>query len=448
MNLTDSQHVETSSLAKSLLSCSAALSGLIARLERQLEDAPPLNNAPVFEPLSNVSVTWEEDLIAAGARHMLEAFHPEWVLAASTDEATPATYRLYTPAGQAGSVQELPERARRAVLDWVREAMAAARPLYVASPRRDERFEALAEIVPSIHSLLVVPLGGNKAESQGAMLAGLEAGQSKPPPRALEWIAHAAGHIGAALAGNRRLARRIEARRRESGRTPAPRLAHSAATCPLGTIVTVGLVPVTGSGEAGDCDYCAIVTGPVGKVRLFVARLASQGVERTWETLALDVAFRAACMLYEHPADIASTMSRVWVGADGEFGLVRHLCCADVADSGREYIFAGSTTHLLYESPGQVVSELFERLPDEPDPGHGWDGQHVRLHSGDVLILHTCDLPLTLPKRHEVFRRLAALLAREGRHPIADIAASVASVLCNGTAGVLPHPAMFVLRAE
>jgi hypothetical protein len=447
MQLAAFEHLDSSSSAKSLLSCSSALSSLIARLERQLEGLPPRRDTPVLEPLSIVSVTWEKDLIAAAATHLLEAFHPEWVLV-NLDDATNLLVRLHALAGRASAVRKLPESVRQSILEWVREATATARPIYVPDPRSDQRSAALAEIVPSTHSMFVVPLGGNKAEVEGAILLGFDAGQAEPSPTALEWLTQAASQIAASLFGNRQIEKRIAAAKKEFDRTAGAKLSRSSAACPLGTVVTVSLVPAANSGRVGDCDYCAIVTGPTGKVRLFVARLATQGVERTWETLAFDVAFRAACVLCKYPAEIVSMMNRVWVGASGDFGLVRHICCADVAESGREYVFAGSTTHLLYESPAQAVSELFERLPDEPESGGAWDGQHVRLHSGDVVILHTCDLPLSLPKRHEVFRRLAALLAREGRRPIADIASHVASLLCNGAAAGLPHPAVFVLRAE
>jgi len=44
MQLAAFEHLDSSSSAKSLLSCSSALSSLIAKLERQLEDSPPRND--------------------------------------------------------------------------------------------------------------------------------------------------------------------------------------------------------------------------------------------------------------------------------------------------------------------------------------------------------------------------------------------------------------------
>jgi GAF domain-containing protein len=440
----ESQPIDLVSPSKTLLNCTCALRDLLVGLENQICDRGEPAELPSPGDRSSSTTEWEKNLAEAAVRHIAEAFHPQWAFVHWL-EPVGGGFRTGTGIGLEG------DEGEGGVADRVGElgrAFAAAGPIRIGDLQSDPQRAELARALPRTGLLWSAPLKGHDGKVQGALALGFEKGRSEPSAAEMNVLDEAAKYIGASLSGHRRIVRYLAAAAGSdqigAGGTWQPLTART-----TGVFPALSLAISTCSSETrGLSDYYAAVSAPSGDLRLFIARLAGQGSEMAWETLAFDVAFRAACVLCGCPAEIVEMVSDAWGGATGEVGSVRHICCADVAESGRGYVFAGSASHLLYASRGQTIVEIYERLPEESQ-GHGvWDGQHIRLHSGDVVILHTCDLPAALPSRHDLFRRLSAILAREGRRPVETIAGQVMALFCNGSLGSAPAPVLALLRAE
>jgi hypothetical protein len=375
-----------------------------------------------------------------------EAFCPQWAL---IQWLNPATEELRLVAGVGLENKDVEGRIGECLAGLGQTATARPRAIRIGDLQDDPRHVALARALPRTGSLWSIPLTSPDGKAEGAIALGFEKGRNEPLPAEMELLGEAARHVGFSLHGHRQIARIIAATQPESKRATVGKSWRPLTPQILGAFPTVS-VAISADVENGQMasDYCAAASSHSGDIRLFIARVQGQGCEMAWEALALDAAFRAACVLSRYPAEIVEIMNRAWVGAGGDLGSVRHTCCTDVAESGREYVFAGTASHLLYESRGQTIIELYERLPKDDREGNVWDGQHVALHSGDVVILHTCDLPHALANRHDMYRRLAAILAREGRRSVETIAGQVAALLRNGYASSPPAPVLALLRAE
>ncbi|MCX8037856.1 MAG: hypothetical protein N3D11_12565 [Candidatus Sumerlaeia bacterium] len=215
-------------------------------------------------------------------------------------------------------------------------------------------------------------------------------------------------------------------------------------------LVTIGVQPRSeGCCRSSAKDYCAVAALGTGYTRLLAVRPVRSGTIRLWECVACDGVFRAACALGASPAETVEWINSAWPVGDETNRQLRLVCCADVSDSGRDYVFSGTGTHLLYENGSQTVNEVYERLSDSAPGSKPWVGQDNHLHSGDILILHTFDLPAMLCHRHDLLRRLAMLLAREGHRPMAELVPEVVSLLSTaGNDRASAESSLILLRAE
>ncbi len=216
------------------------------------------------------------------------------------------------------------------------------------------------------------------------------------------------------------------------------------------TLVAVGVQP-----RSENCcgpyikDYCAVAALETGCTRLLTVRPVSSGTMRLWECAVCDGVFRAACALGASPAETVEWINSAGSASGEMLRRVRLVCCADVSESGRDYVFSGTCTHLLYENGSQTVNEVYERFGDGAPQSGPRIGQRSQLRSGDILILHTFELPAKLCHRHDVLRRLAMLLACEGRRPMADLVPKVVSLLnVSESGGTSSESSLIMLRAE
>jgi len=444
MSCAGSQPTSRTALVNRLVNCCHALSRSLAGLEGDLQGDGSCPGSPdPAEPPQSEHI-WEGNLAEIVVQQVSETVRPPWALIHLCNPAT-KDFSLSASIGlkDAGASQRVSE----CLWTFLQVAVATPQPIQIADLQNDKRYAALVETLPRTHSLLGISLSCDD-KVVGAITLGFEAAQSQPSPVEIGLLAQAGRHVGGALLVYRRLAKRIAGALAESEHTTSGKVWQPGTVRNARGFSTLSLAISSGASNGGSQDFCAAASSRTDDVRLFVSRLEGQGQEMAWETLALDIAFRAACVLYRHPAGIVDIMNRAWVGAGGRAGSVRFHCCADAANSGREYVFAGTASHLLYENRKQRIAELYERLPESDGAAGVWDGQHVPLHSGDVLILHTCDLPHPLPKRHDVHRRLAAILACEGRRPIETVARHVNDLLCTGGTNQSPVPVVALLRAE
>jgi len=442
----ESQPVETPPLSDDLLNCSRTLHRLLTQLDCSLPDDGFGSSAPRWAALSEEAGRWENDLAEATVAHVVETFRPQVALVHLQDPLGTGWHM------QAGAGLEDPSMAGlicESLRDFVQAMSAAPGQVRIADLQSDKRCGTLAKTPSGIRSLLSIPLIGGDNKPHGAISLGFDRADGGPSPAAIESLVQAGRQIGGCFDVHRRLAGRIAVSQTESDRPASGKLWRLLADRTVGEFPTLSLAVLTRAGNGDPHDFYAFASSQASDLRLFIARLDRPGPEMAWENLALDVAFRTSCVLDQPPAQIVDIMSRAWVGARGDSGHVRHVCCMDAAQSGREYLFAGSTSHFHYENRTQTIAEIYERLPENDGKGESWDGQQVPLHSGDVVLLHTCDLPRALPTRHEVHRRLAAILAREGRRPIGAVARQVADFLCTVATGSDPPAAVLVLlRAE
>jgi len=434
---------------QSFVGCSFVIHQLLARLNNTLSEKLPLPSPSVEESdrASEELRSWESQFSDTIVRHLEDVFRPLWIAGALHDPASGRmmvrSSRGFEAPRMGGCLPDGPwaEGSKRSAAVW---------PLQGTPTPPGPLPERLGEVFPMTRFLLSILALDLQGDPAAMLLLGFGEGRTTPSSTEIERIEGAAEHIGAALGAYRNVAKRLgKIHRLESNRKIQPTAQSQASAAPgRESLLAVSMVPQGYPVAAAERDYCAMAGCRTGSARLVVARLVTQGPERAWEALALETAFRASCALCKPPCEVLDLMSSIWPGVNGGVGVVRQVSCADVAESGREYVFSSSATHLLYESASQTVVELFEHLPDESEPEGRRQGQCVRLHSGDMIILHTHDLPSALPKRHDVLRRLAATLARGGRRPVAELAGQIAATLGSGPGGQSVEPALILLRAE
>jgi hypothetical protein len=313
-------------------------------------------------------------------------------------------------------------------------------------------------------SIVSIPVPGNGAGPGGVLMLGFEKSVCPESHDAIRTVAEAACRFGAILAAHRRIAAWREEHARcceeplfggceeRSKATPtsaAPDRIDGEPEVP--PTVSVGF----GGGRTGSsCGLAASARSAGGDRRLFAGRLGIRELEGAWESLALRAIFGAACLLCATPAEVIELPESQWLRSRTIDGHGVRASCADVDESGKQYVFAGNLSHLLYEHRTQMVTEHSangaEVSPDGGDkrsPG-AWPGRRFRTHSGDILILHSCILPQDLPLRHQAERELKVLLARDGRKPVAALAREVASILGHLTDSGASEPALAIVRAE
>jgi len=419
------------------------LHALLAGLERLVADGTP--EAAVrcgWRPVP--ALDWERRLAAAALETACRDVQARWGLLRLRD---PRTGGLSLEGG-CGFGRETFDRLRERPFDFELEAFDSRLPLWRSESDPATLDLILREAFPETRALVSVPLINGADAGQGVIALGFDQAAGALWSKRVRALTEPAGKLAAILHAHRRLQGACEdaAARRPQAPQPCPCLCSRNGH---GVPSAVSLAYSDAQIGQACCGYCAEAVSAAGDRRLFTATLGIDEFDGAWEALALEAAFDVACLLGVTPGDLPDVFDRAWGEAGGSSGLRPdfRFACADVAESGKEYVFAGALSHLLYESRLQMATELSSR-PAEREGPVACEERRIRMGSGDILILHAWNLPDDLTTRHQIHRQLQAALARDGRRPIEVVAARVNAVLGQWSLCPAGSPALLVLRSE
>jgi len=431
---------------RGILKCSQFLSEVMKKLERELDRA---ESAEIPSPKDCFNKTlansWESDLIETALVHGIESHGGQWALVRLADPVS-GLLRLRSTRGLTRNVA-FPTRVREEPLEIETECASSARVVCVEDLAHQTRYRSLAALFPNTGSLAAIPLLDENGDTKGVLVFGFAPPRGRLSVETIRSLEKEARSFATALRVHRRIHETAAASL--AGATPGDAKAIVHPTPPplrqsVPLPVSIARHPETI--DLSSSGYCSAATTGTGASRLFAAPLKGKGFERHWDALALEAIFDLACARRMAPADVVELARRLLAAEEcGRTPAERAVACADVADSGREYVLAGNMPYLLYENRTQMITEHFpaRRGPAEttgvPQP--------APLRSGDILILVTSDLPADLAERHSLYRRLAALLAHEVRRPAELIASRIAELL-RSSAPQSAEPTLILLRSE